>query len=101
MLSVRLGAIDGVIYNLTEWKKAPARLATGGRVVRLSGYRRQPVNTLEVLGLNRNKIVLLAVPADTEPDHAHDTMMAAAAPSNASTVDGLLTIGAQAEKPPG
>jgi Family of unknown function (DUF5994) len=90
VLSVRLGPIDRVIYNLREWAKAPAKLATGGRVVRLDGYHRQPVNTLEVIGVNRNKVVLLVVPARTAPDHAHDIMMAAAAPSDASTIDGLL-----------
>jgi hypothetical protein len=90
VLSVRLGPIDRVIYNLNEWAKAPAKLPTGGRTVRLGGYYRQPVNTVEVIGLNRNNIVLLVVPARTDPDHAHDILMAAAAPKNASTTDGLL-----------
>ncbi len=95
VLSVRLGTIDRVIYNLAEWAKAPKKLPTDGRVVRLAGYHRQPVNTIEVIGLNRNKIVLLVVPAHTDPDQAHHTMMAAAAPDNASTIDGLLKTGAQ------
>jgi Family of unknown function (DUF5994) len=90
VLSVRLGPIDRVMYNLTEWANAPAKLPNGGRTVRLCGYYRQPINTVEVLGLNRNKIVLLVVPAYTEPDRAHDIMMAAAAPDNASTIDCLL-----------
>src|SRR5579875_1928119 len=90
VLSVRLGPIDRVIYNLAEWAQAPARLMSG-RAVRLDGYRQQPVNTIEVIGLNRNKIVLLVVPARTEPGRAHDTMMAAAAPDNASTIEHLLT----------
>lgn len=90
VLSVRLGPIDRVIYNLTEWAKAPAKLPTGAGVVRLAGYYRQPVDTVEVIGLNRKKIVLLVVPARTDPDHAHNTMMAAAAPDNALTIDRLL-----------
>jgi hypothetical protein len=93
VLSVRLGPIDRVMYNLNEWAKASPRLATGGRRVRLDGYRRQPTSTLEVLGLNRNKIVLLVVPPNADPDQAHATLMTAAAPSNHETVDGLLTIG--------
>jgi hypothetical protein len=64
---------------LAELAKAPAKLPTDDRVVRLGGYRRQPVNTIEVLGLNRTKIVLPVVPADTDPGRAHETMMAAAA----------------------
>jgi hypothetical protein len=89
VLSVRLGPIDRIIYNLTEWASAPRKLSIDGRVVRLAGYNRQPVNTVEVLG-NRNKIVLLVVPARSDPDRAHDIMMAAAGRSNAATTDLLL-----------
>jgi hypothetical protein len=91
VLSVRLGAIDRVLYNLNEWATPPAKLATGGRKVRLDGYRLQPINTLEVLGVNRNKILLLVIPPHTNPGQAHTTMMAAAAPNNDSTVDDLLS----------
>lgn len=90
VLSVRLGPIDRVLYNLAEWAETPTKLPTGGRIVRLGGYHRQPVNTIEVIGINRSKIVLLVVPARTEPVHAHDIVMTAAAPNNASTVDSLL-----------
>jgi hypothetical protein len=91
VLSVRLGAVDRVMYSLDEWSKAPLKLVTGGRAVRLDGYRRQPINTLEVLGVDRSRIALLVVPPGTEPDQAHTTMMNAAEPRNDSTVGGLLT----------
>jgi hypothetical protein len=91
VLSVRLGSIERVLYNLNEWKPAPAKFATGGRNVRLDGYRRQPTNTIEVRGVDRNRsAVLLVVPPQTEPDHAHDIVMTAAARGNDETVDGLL-----------
>ena len=45
VLSVRLGPIGRVIYNVNEWETPPAKFATGGRTVRLDGYRLQPVNT--------------------------------------------------------
>ena len=90
VLSVRLGSIDRVMYNLDEWAKVPAKLATGGRRVRLDGYQRQPKNTVEVLGLNRNRIALLVARPNADPDQAHATLMAAAAPSNDSTVESLL-----------
>lgn len=90
VLSVRLGPIARVIYHVDEWAKAPAKFATGGRMVRLDGYRRQPVNTIEVVGLNRNKIVLLIVAPNADPDEAHTIMMAAAGPNNMSTVENLL-----------
>ena len=92
VLSVRLGRIDRVLYKLNDWANAPAKLAIGGRVVHLDGYRLQPPNTVEVLGLDGNRIVLLVVPPHTDPDRAHATMMAAAAQDNDSTVDGLLMI---------
>jgi Family of unknown function (DUF5994) len=92
VLSVRLGAIDRVLYNLGEWAKSPGKLQTGGRKVRLDGYRLQPINTLEVLGVNRSKILLLVVPPLTNQGRAHSTMMAAAAPNNDSTVEGLLAV---------
>ena len=92
VLSVRLGPIGRVMYNLNEWAKPPAKFATGGRTVRLDGYRLQPVNTVEVLGLNRDKIVLLVVSPDADPEQAHAIMMTAAGPNNASTVEDLLMI---------
>jgi hypothetical protein len=95
VLSVRLGPIGRVIYNVNELAKPPAKFATGGRTLRLDGYRLQPVNTVEVLGLNRNKIVLLVVSPHADPDQAHAIMMAAAGPNNASTVESLLMISAE------
>ncbi|MFL6081728.1 MAG: DUF5994 family protein [Mycobacterium sp.] len=95
VLSVRLGPIDRFIFNLNEWPTASAKFSTGGRRVRLDGYRRQPANTVEVLGLNRNRIVLLVVPPNADPDKAHATLMAAAVPSNKSTVDNLLVVTAE------
>ena len=89
MLSVRLGPTERVIYNLAGWVTAPRKLPTDGRVVRLAGYNRQPVNTVEVTGRSSSKIVLLVVPAYTDTDDAHHTMMAAA-PDGPSTVEGLL-----------
>jgi Family of unknown function (DUF5994) len=95
VLSVRLGAVARVTYNLHEWAKAPRRLTTGGLTVRLDGYHRQPPNTLGVLDARGNKIVLLVVPAQTDPDLAHSIVMASAATDNASSVDSLLTAGKQ------
>jgi hypothetical protein len=101
VLSVRLGPIDRVLFNSSEWATPSAKFATGGRRVRLDGYRRQPANTLEVLGLNRNRILLLVVPPNADPDKAHATLMAAAAPSNKSTVDSLLMVSVESAGEPG
>jgi hypothetical protein len=91
VLSVRLGPIDRAIYNVDEWATPPAKLATGGRTVRLDGYHLQPINTVEVVGLNRNRIVLLVVSPLADPDQAHAILMSAAGPSNVSTAESLLT----------
>lgn len=61
--------------------------------MRLDGYRRQPINTVEVIGLNRNKIVLLVVAPQADPARAHTVMMNAAGPSNVSTTQSLLMTG--------
>jgi hypothetical protein len=97
VLSVRLGQIDRVLYNVDEWSKAPAKLATGGRRVRLDGYQRQPVNTVEVVGLDRARIVLLAVPADTDPAEAHSALMNAARSNDRSTVVDILVAAQHAD----
>ena len=90
VLSVRPGPISHVTYQRDEWDKAPVKTVMGERVVRLAGYRRQPRNTIEVLGMGGTSVVLLVVPAGTEEDQAHDTMMTAATPEDSSTRDGLL-----------
>jgi hypothetical protein len=90
VLSVRLGPIDRVLFNSTDWSKPTPKLVSGGRAVRLDGRQRQPVSTVEVIGLNDSKTVLLVVPPNSESDGAHDALMAAAAPSDESTVDALL-----------
>ncbi|MGB3474462.1 MAG: DUF5994 family protein [Mycobacterium sp.] len=92
VLSVRVGSIQRVRYNLGEWATAPTKLVTDGRTVRLFGYERQPANTLEILGADGSRIVLLVVPPRTNPDQAHETMMSAAAPDNDLSVDTLLVI---------
>ena len=80
------------MYNSTEWAKAPASLQTGGHEVQLEGSHLQPTSTLEVLGTDGKKILLVVVPHHFDPDIAHQAMMAAAAPNNASTVDDLLVV---------
>ncbi|MGX9674189.1 DUF5994 family protein [Mycobacterium sp. HM-7] len=97
VLSVRLGRIDRVLYNVDEWSATPAKLATGGRRVHLDGYQRQPRNTVEVVGLDRDKIVLLTVPANTDAAEAHSALMSAARPDNRSRVLDILATAQHAD----
>src|SRR6185437_15751132 len=83
VLSVRLGPIGRVVYKLNEWPNTPAKFVTASRTVRLDGYRQHRDNTIEVLGLNRQRIVLLVVSPQADPDRAHAIMMTAAGPKNA------------------
>lgn len=91
VLSVRLGDVARVTYNITEWTNTPRRVSMGGRIVRLDGYHRQPANTMGILDASGNAITLLVVPARTEPDRAHGIVMAAAATENESSVAALLS----------
>jgi len=100
VLSVRLGEIGRVVYQLDEWPTPPKKLAIDGRTVRLDGYRRQPVSTVEVLGLDRRKVVLLVVSPNADSDQAHAIMMTAAGPDNALTVNSLLQVSAGQEEIP-
>ncbi len=99
VLSVRLGPVDRVIYKLDEWAKAPKKFAHDGRTVRLDGYHLQPISTLEVLGLNGKRIVLLVVSPQADPDQAHAIMMTAAGPNNALTVSSLLNLSTEETEP--
>lgn len=83
------------MYNPADWANAAPRLLTGRRAVQLEGHGLQPISILEVLGVNRKTVMLLVVPPQTDPDNAHQTMVNAAAPNNASTVDDLLMVIAQ------
>lgn len=96
-LSVRLGQIDRVLYNVDDWSQTPSRLATGGRRIHLDGYRRQPVNTVEVIGFSRGRIVLLAVPATTYPAEARSALMNAASPNDRSTAMNILLTAQHAD----
>ena len=90
VLSVRLGQIGRVSYSFADWSTAPNTLATGDNTVGLRGYYQQQGNTIQVVGIDNAKLVLLVVPSRTESGDAHEIMMSAAAPDNKATVDELL-----------
>ncbi|GAY17126.1 DUF5994 family protein [Mycobacterium sp. shizuoka-1] len=90
VLSVRLGPIVNVLYNLSEWAAAPAKVSLDGHRVRLSGYRTQPPHTVEVQGLQGAGVVLLVIPPGGDPESSHTAMMLAASPSGTTSVGELL-----------
>jgi hypothetical protein len=94
VLAVRLGAIIRVTFNPAEWVTAPANLQIGGHSVQLEGTHLQRAATVALTGGDGNKILLVVVPHYFDPDIAHETLMSAAVPNDASTVDDLLMVSA-------
>lgn len=90
LLSRRAGSIDRIMYNMDAWQPAPRRTMIGRRSVRLDGYRHLPAHTLCVLGLDRTRLVLLVIPADTQTATAQALLWAASRPGNELTADELL-----------
>ncbi|MGY2060892.1 DUF5994 family protein, partial [Nocardia gipuzkoensis] len=98
LLRPRLGPIHRVTYHLTEWSSVPRRFADAGRRVRLDGYRLKPVHTLDVLGVDGERIALFVVPPKTVRDVVDATMDATTRFANPSTIAALLTATARARR---
>jgi hypothetical protein len=90
VLSVRLGEIPRVSYNLTEWDTAPGQIAVHGVRVRLSGFWSRPPHTVDVVAGDRSRLTLLLVPPDANPSAAHHAMMRAARRENTDSAEVLL-----------
>ncbi|BAX96264.1 hypothetical protein MSTE_00929 [Mycobacteroides stephanolepidis] len=90
ILSVRLGSIDRITYQVSEWSTVSRRILFRNRLTHLNWSLSQPVNTISAEGADGAHLTLLIVPPDTEALPAHTTMMAAAAPGNTATVAQLL-----------
>lgn len=56
------GPVRRVVYHLDEWSPTPAELESGGRLVRLHGYRHRPVRTLEIVGSGTSLTLRLITP---------------------------------------
>jgi len=97
VLTVRLGEIPRVSYNLTEWESAPRQIAADGVRVRLNGFWSRPPHTVDVIASDRRRLTLLLVPPETGSSAAHHAMMCAAQRENTDTVEVLLLGGAVEE----
>jgi hypothetical protein len=93
-LASRLGPIYRVIYHLDDWTPTPPTLVTKNWRVRLDGYRHRQTHTLDVLGLNGAKIVLLVVSPDTNTTEPRPRMPTVAEVSVAPTLTGRHRDGA-------
>ena len=92
-LSSRVGSVDRVIYDETDWAPASLRIEFRGRSVVLEGSHNESANTLSVIGEGLGRLVLLIVPPYTNPTRAYTVVMTASTPDNVSSPDELLGIG--------
>ena len=89
VLASHLGRVEAVSYNIDAWEAAPRKADIGGHVVRMSGYRTQPHDTIDVMGGTR-RLTLLVVPPETDPATARAAVAAAGREGNVDDVAALL-----------
>ena len=100
VLSIRLGRIQRVSYNLTTWDAAPRRLHLDSHRVRLGGFHAQHPHTVDVIGSTGLGLTLLVLPPATSPSTAHEILMMAGRRDNIDGIDKLLTATATADPNP-
>jgi hypothetical protein len=88
----RLGSTERVSYHLGDWDPAGRSVDVDGVAVRLSGFRFQRADTIDVLG-PRKRVTLLVIPPETSSQTADDALAAAAQPGNTDTVEAMLNPG--------
>jgi Family of unknown function (DUF5994) len=89
-LAARLGIVDRMAYNLTEWDVMDRRIDADGHRVRLGGFRYQGANTVGVTGVEGERLTLLVIPPETPASDARRVSFAAASQHNIDSVDNLL-----------
>jgi hypothetical protein len=91
VLAVRLGRVHRVSFNSTDWDAAPRRITVDGQPVRLGGFDSQHANTVDVIGPDGSRIMLLVVPPETRPAIARRVLLRAGRRGNVDDVGALLT----------
>ncbi|MGC7096059.1 DUF5994 family protein [Amycolatopsis lurida] len=89
VLGVRLNGVERLTYHLDSWPGTPRRRTIDGRSVRLEGFHSQTAGTVTAVG-PAGRLTLLVVPPETEPEAAHDLLMAAAHRDHVGSVTALL-----------
>jgi hypothetical protein len=100
VLAVRLGRVQRVSFNLTDWITAPRRIAVNGQPIRLGGFHSQHTHTVDVIGPTEPRITLLVIPPDTGQTTAHQVLMRASGRGNTDNIGELLTPAATTEPLP-
>jgi len=93
LLAPQLRPITQVMYHPHGWTSGvPRRLSRGKQAVRLDGYHYQPADTIDLIGEDGTRLVLLVVPASTDPRLAESILSAAADSHDISTTSELLAL---------
>lgn len=80
VLADRLGDVDRVVYAVTFWGEAPARVEVGGNTLVLKGIAALDTDTVHVCGSDERRIDLLVVPPDAAAAAADHAMAQASSP---------------------
>ena len=93
VLAPQLRPITHVMYHPHGWTAGvPRRVSRGKQAVRLDGYHYQPADTIDLIGEDGTRLVLLVVPATTDPRVAASILSAAADSHDISTTSELLAL---------
>jgi hypothetical protein len=88
-LAERLGAVEGVNYNLDDWGPTARKITIDGSRVRLAGFRFQHRDTIDVYSRQQRLTLLVVAPEAGEPV-AHAALRAAGQRANNDTVEAML-----------
>jgi hypothetical protein len=93
LLAPHLRPITQVMYHPSGWTAGvPRRLSRGKQALRLESYQYQPADTIDLIGEGGTRLVLLVVPATTDPGVAESILSAAANSNDISTTSELLAL---------
>lgn len=90
-LRPRLGRIERLAYNLSDWELTARKAVVGSELVRLDGFFSQAPDLVTVVGaVGRTRMTLLVVPPETADVIARRVLLTAARPDNTDGPDVLL-----------
>ncbi|PKV96138.1 hypothetical protein ATK30_7075 [Amycolatopsis echigonensis] len=89
-LSRRSGPVDRIGFNPAAWGLAPAHLAHGPDLVRLSGFFGLQQHTVVVIGPRIRHLTLLVIPPETGDAAAERALAAASASDSFGTAEEIL-----------
>lgn len=89
-----IGRVARLVYSRPDWDEdsAARRMVTGRGTVKLGAFPHDDTHVMVVTLTSRERLVLVVVPPETEPDRAADVLDAAADASNTDDARTLLGL---------